>query len=612
MRDRKIIELLSPAKNLACAKAAILAGADTVYMGASAFGARSSAANSLKDLREAASFAHDFGARLYVALNTILSDAELSEAKNLAALAYEAGADALIIQDLGLISDDLPPIEIHASTQCDIRTPEKARFLESAGFDTLVLARELSLSEISAITKSVKARIECFAHGALCVSMSGKCYLSYAVGGRSGNRGMCAQPCRMKYELLDADFRKVAKDSYFLSLKDLNRSQSIGEMLDVGVSAFKIEGRLKDEDYVKNVTAFYRKILDIEIAKRGLKRASFGESKLSFTPDPSKTFNRGFTEYFLHSNKTGNASFNTPKSRGEYIGKVTESRGAKFGYEGKPLHNGDGVLFELKNSDIFGANIQTATCDSAACPPSCPPMPKGAKIWRNKNPQFENLLEQKIERKIPISIRVFESEQSYIFEFIHDESEVSASIKLEISSFEKARDFERAREGILGSLSKLGQTVFEAKKLVFSASSAPFLRSAQINEIRRNCAAKLRENLRAHFEKSRIVATKRPARAENFGGIESDYHANVLNEAAKNFYKNSGIDICEFAPESGEEPLDKIELMRTRHCILSELGLCKMKNPNKLKEPLFLKNESATLRLKFNCGNCGMSVFKAK
>lgn len=611
MRDRNIIELLSPAKNLACARAAILAGADTVYMGAAAFGARSNATNSLQDLKEAANFAHDFGARLYVALNTILSDDELSEAKKLANLAYEAGADALIIQDLGLISDDLPPIEIHASTQCDIRTPEKARFLESAGFDTLVLARELSLSEISAISKSVKARIECFVHGALCVSMSGKCYLSYAVGGRSGNRGMCAQPCRMKYELLDADFKKVAKDSYFLSLKDLNRSQSIGEMLDANVSAFKIEGRLKDEDYVKNVTAFYRKILDIEIAKRGLKRASFGESKLSFTPDPTKTFNRGFTEYFLHSNKTGNASFNTPKSRGEYIGVVTESRGAKFSYKGTPLHNGDGVLFELKNSDIVGTNLQTATSDSATCPASCPPIPKGAKIWRNKNPQFENSLAQKIERKIPISIRVFESENSYVFEFNHDESNVSARVEFEASSFEKAKDFNQAKENILTSLSKLGQTIFVAKKLVFSASNAPFLRSAQINEIRRNCATKLQQNLRAHFDNARIVNVKRPKRAENFGDIESDYHANVLNNSARAFYENSGIDICELAPESGAKPLDKVELMRTRHCILSELGLCKKKNPNNLKEPLFLKNESATLRLKFNCGNCGMSVFKA-
>lgn len=611
MRDRKIIELLSPAKNLACAKAAILAGADTVYMGASAFGARSNAANSLQDLKEAANFAHDFGARLYVALNTILSDDELSEAKKLANLAYEAGADALIIQDLGLISDDLPPIEIHASTQCDIRTPEKARFLESAGFDTLVLARELSLSEISAISKSVKARIECFVHGALCVSMSGKCYLSYAVGGRSGNRGMCAQPCRMKYELLDADSKKVAKDSYFLSLKDLNRSQSIGEMLDANVSAFKIEGRLKDEDYVKNVTAFYRKILDIEISKRGLVRASYGESKLKFTPDPSKTFNRGFTEYFLRGSKVGNASFNTPKSRGEYIGKVTESRGATFSYEGKPLHNGDGVLFELKNSDTIGTNLQTATCDSAVCPPTCPPIPKGAKIWRNKNPQFENSLAQKLERKIPISIRVFESEKFYVFEFCHVESGVSASLELEISKLENARNFEQAKENILTSLSKLGQTNFEAKKLVFSAPSAPFLKSAQINEIRRICAAKLQENLRAHFEEARIVNVKRPKCAENFGGLECDYHANVLNNSAKNFYKNSGIDICEFAPESGEKPLDKVELMRTRHCILSELGLCKKKNPNKLKEPLFLKSESAKLRLKFNCGDCGMSVFKA-
>lgn len=329
------VELLSPAKNAEIAKSAILAGADSVYIGASAFGARAAAANPVEDIEALCKFAHLFGCRIYVALNTILDDGELDAAARLAWSVYRAGADALIIQDFGLLECGLPPMPLHASTQCHLATPDKARFLEACGFDTIVVARELSLDEISEISKSVSCKIECFAHGALCVSYSGQCYLSHAVGGRSGNRGECAQPCRMPYSLENSEGKEVMEPAHYLSLRDMNRSKGLGEMLDAGVGVFKIEGRLKDAEYVKNITALYRKRLDAELEKRGVKKLSYGKSSAAFEPSAQKTFNRLFTEYHLRGTQGGNESFATPKARGEPIGTV-ERRSAADSFSETP------------------------------------------------------------------------------------------------------------------------------------------------------------------------------------------------------------------------------------------------------------------------------------
>ena len=320
-----IPELLSPARDVETAKCAILAGADAVYIGAPKFGARKDAANSAEDIAQLCRFAHLYGCKVYVALNTILFDSEIESAARLCETLWDGGADAIIAQDLGLLGATDRRVKFHASTQCNIDSPQKAKFLENAGFAAVVLARETGLAQTAETAKTVSVPIECFAHGALCVSYSGQCYLSYAIGGRSGNRGECAQPCRMLYEFADADGKRIAPPAYYLCLRDMNRIGRLSDMLDAGVSIFKIEGRLKDAAYVKNITAAYRAALDEQLKKRNLPRASFGETQIAFAPDPQKSFNRLFCTYHLDGIEKGCASFQTPKARGEFIGIIKKS-----------------------------------------------------------------------------------------------------------------------------------------------------------------------------------------------------------------------------------------------------------------------------------------------
>lgn len=620
MAFSETVELLSPAKDLPTAKAAILAGADAVYMGPPRFGARASAANSLDDFSRAASFAHLYGAKLYATLNTILTDAELDEAERLAYALYEAGADALIIQDMGLLARPLPPIEIHASTQCDVRTPQKAKFLESCGFSTIVLARELALAEISEIAKSVECRIECFAHGALCVSYSGGCYLSAAVGSRSGNRGQCAQPCRMKYSLLDSLGKRAAADAHFLSLKDFNASSKIGEMLGAGARSFKIEGRLKEAGYVKNATAYYRKILDAEIEKRGLRRASLGSSKNFFEPNIEKSFNRGFCEYFLNGESPENiASLDTPKSKGEYLGRASGE--LRFGFSGDfgGVSNGDGLLIKNPDGEIFGASVQTSENGKITLPKTAPKVRAGAQIWRNKNVKFEKSLSARdSERKIPIRIKISESESAYVFRFEEPSTRLFAEGQIDKSRAPAALNPEASRLALLSNISKLGQCPFEAADISCEVKSAPFLKPAQINSTRRGLAQKLESLLASHFDSARILKAPRktfdpPQSAKD--SVFTDFRANVMNEAAKSFYESKGVKIAEPALESGLISAEGRPVMRTRHCVLRELGMCKKKGlfPKGLREPLYLESAEARLRLNFRCGeSCGMSVYLDK
>lgn len=613
MRNRQYIELLSPAKNVGCAISAIKAGADAVYMGASSFGARSLAGNSFDDIKKSADFAHKFGARIYITLNTILFDNEVELAREVAFKAYEAGADALIIQDMGLFNGQLPPIELHASTQCNIRTPQKAKLLEDAGFDTLVLARELTLSEIENIAKNTSARIECFVHGALCVSYSGQCYLSYAIGGRSGNRGECAQPCRMPYSLTDANGKIISKDAHLLSLKDMNRSKSIGNMLASGVSSFKIEGRLKDADYVKNITSYYRNILDVEIEKASLKRASFGKSYSPFKPNPSKTFNRDFCEYFLKDDAEKCASFDTPKSKGEFIGKVLKLIKGGFITSANSLQNGDGILIKNPDGQIFGTLVNSSKDGEIKCGFNCPSINKDAEIWRNKSVAFNAQISQDCLRKIGITAEFVESQTEYKIRFSHAQTNSFAEVKIEKSQVELAQNFDVAKEKISENLQKTGSTNFEVTSFNFSAKTAPFLKASAINEIRRNLTNSLEEKIINLHEQKR----KTPRIPQKFSSIkkeffDADFRANVLNEKAKTFYKTRNIDIEELALESTLTPISGKELMRTKHCILRELNMCKRKGlfPKNIVEPLILKSAEAELKIRFNCENCGMSIFK--
>ena len=389
MRERRPIELLSPARDIATAKEAILHGADAVYIGAPRFGARAAAGNTIDDIATLVEYAHFYRVKVYVALNTILRDDELAEAEKIIHDLYRAGVDALIIQDMAIMKLDIPPIPLHASTQCDNDSIQKVRFLQEAGFTQVVLARELTLKKIKEIADNTDVPLEVFIHGALCVSYSGRCYLSRALSGRSANRGECAQCCRLPYELSDAQGNTLVKEAYLLSLKDMNRGEYLEELLDAGVTSLKIEGRLKDAAYVKNITAYYRQLLDGIFARRSeYRRSSAGKSEIKFTPDPNKSFNRGFTPYFsdLPSFKTISSRF-TPKSTGEYIGTITGSAGRGLKLTNAPaMHNGDGVLYKTPQGEVGGFRVNRVSEDTIY-PAEEKKLPQGTEIYRNYDRQ---------------------------------------------------------------------------------------------------------------------------------------------------------------------------------------------------------------------------------
>ena len=609
------IELLCPAKNVETAKNAILSGADAVYIGADAFGARSSASNSTEEIAELCNFAHLYGCRVCVALNTILHDSEIVQASELAHKLYEAGVDSLIVQDLGLLEYGLPPMPLQASTQCHTTTPEKAKFLEACGFETIVLARELSLEQIKEISQALKpeTRIECFVHGALCVSYSGQCRLSYAIGGRSGNRGECAQPCRMKYELYDADENEIASPAHYLSLRDMNRSKSVGEMLDAGVDIFKIEGRLKDDSYVKNTTAYYRDVLDKEIKSRNLTRASFGTSEISFQPDTNKTFNRTFCEYHLHGIQKNCASFETPKAKGEFIGiaKQTSPNSFILPNADKILSNGDGLVFEF-NENSFGSAVRKIEGEKVFVghPNDKIIIPKNAKIFRNKNIKFESELEKPISRKMDVAISVSVADGTATFQIkTLDTRNVVAEVV--VDNIAPAQNKESACNTLKQNLAKLGQTPFSAKKIKINSDIVPFLPVSKINAIRRELVEKLEANILSEYKKAQKNFSPKP---QNFGiatdSIQSDDLANVINSYAEKFYKRFGITISEYAVEHlGKDALKDKLVMQTKHCILRELNLCTKLSQKKIKQPIILKNQSATLHVHTDCKNCQMLIY---
>ena len=609
------IELLCPAKNIQTAKSAILCGADAVYIGANAFGARYVASNPTDEIAELCDFAHLYGCRVCITLNTILHDDEIPQAIDLAKKLYDVGVDSLIIQDLGLLECGLPPMPLQASTQCHTTTTEKAKFLEACGFGTIVLARELSLEQIKEISQALKpdTRIECFVHGALCVSYSGQCRLSYAIGGRSGNRGECAQPCRMKYELYDADENEIAPPAHYLSLRDMNRSQSVGEMLDAGVDIFKIEGRLKDENYVKNTTAYYRKILDKEIESRNLKRASFGKSEIDFQPDPNKTFTRTFCEYHLHGTQKNCASFDTPKAKGEFIGfaKKTFPNGFILPNATAILSNGDGLVFEDKENS-FGCAVRKIEGDKVYLghPNDKIIVRANSKIFRNKNVKFESELEKQIVRKMDVEISVSSAENATIFSVkTLDERAIEASVK--ITDITNAQNENRAIETLKQNLAKLGQTPFVAKNIFVNSKNVPFLPVSKINAIRRELIDALTKNILDSYKQSqRQYIAPQPNFYIATDTIQSDELANVLNSYAEKFYKKFGINISGRAVESTQkESLFGKQVMQTKHCILRELNLCTKTSDKKIKQPLILKNQSAYLHVYTDCKNCGMNIF---
>jgi collagenase-like PrtC family protease len=615
--NRHPLELLAPAKNLEFGMEAIRHGADALYIGGPTFGARSAAGNSVADIEQLCRFAHRFGARVYVAFNTILKDDELAEAERLTHQLYTAGADALIVQDMGLLQLDLPPIALHASTQTDNRTPQKVRFLEQVGFSQVVLARELSLEQIREISASSGVALEFFIHGALCVSYSGQCYISHAMTGRSANRGECAQICRLPCTLeKQTDGEVLAQSSHLLSLKDMNQTHNLRELIDAGVRSLKIEGRLKGLDYVKNITAWYRRELDSILLERPeLARASVGRSTFSFTPDPQKSFNRGSTDYFLHGRQPEITSFLSPKYAGEPVGELQDS-----GSQGKPgshwlslsqvpagveFHNGDGLTFYAPNRTLTGVRVNRAEGNRLYLAEPVAGLKLGMALFRNHDQAFATLLAKpSAERRIGVALTLLDTQSGVALQLV-DEAGVAARAELALEK-QSPKDPERAVTTLREQLAKLGTTDFYATQVVLDLSEPWFIPVGMLNQLRREGIAAL--------EAARLAGYQRPARAQIqlpvplVGTTALSYLGNVYNAAAAAFFAAHGVEQVVPAYECNQEE-DEVSLMITKHCLRYSFNQCpKEQGPGFKPDSLQLTIGPDTFRLRFDCKRCEMHV----
>jgi collagenase-like PrtC family protease len=595
------IELLAPARDADIGIAAVNCGADAVYIGAERFGARSEASNDLRNIEKLIHHAHRYWARVYATVNTILTDAEIPVAVKLINDLYEIGADAVIIQDIGLLMCDLPPLPLFASTQMHNNTAEKVLFLEKIGIQRVILARELSLEEIQAIRKKTAVDLEFFIHGALCVCYSGQCSMSYALGGRSGNRGQCAQPCRRRYSLVDNDGHVMIKDRYLLSLCDLNLSENLRELIQAGISSFKIEGRLKDKAYVMNVVGHYRQKLD-EILNEKHSPSSSGQVHLNFQPDLLKTFNRGYTDYFLRGRTQKLSSHLTPKSIGEPIGAVSLVGKNEFTVETDiALHNGDGICFFDQEQKLHGTFINIAN-GNRMIPDKMNYIVAGTMIYRNYDHEFvRQLLKDKAQRTIEILFTLSLSRDGFILMAVdQDGNRASSSLQ---HAHELARKSQDMKETIVCQLKKCGDSEFDCKEVIVEFPDAYFLPVALLNSLRRTALQNL-VKVRHHNRPRRsgqIIMN-----AEPYPEKELDYHGNVLNQKAREFYLSHGVRKIEAAAESGLD-LHGRKVMTTKYCILFQFGLCKQ--GAKQKKSLYLVNEDGVrFRLDFDCMRCEMKV----
>ena len=596
------LELLAPAKNLECGMAAVDHGADAVYIGASRFGARAAAGNSIDDIRQLCRYAHQFGVKVYVTVNTIIFDAELSAIRQLLAELAAADVDAVLIQDMGLLEAPLP---LHASTQTDNRTPEKVRWLRSLGFRRVVLARELSVAEIAEIHRQVPdVELEVFVHGALCVSYSGLCYASQHCFGRSANRGECAQFCRMKFDLVDADGRVVERQRHLLSLKDLNQSDHLEELIEAGAVSFKIEGRLKGVDYVKNVTAYYSERLNAIIARHPDKyqRASLGHCRYTFTPSLAKTFNRGYTNYFLHGRTAGIASFDTPKAMGEFVGTVKELRPHSLSVAGiARFANGDGLCFLNADHELEGFRVNRVEGNRLyplKMPASLRP---GMRLYRNQDQEFERLLTKpSAERKVPVRMRLDATADGFALQ-INDAAPVSI-----VAPHQQAQ--KPQHDNIVRQLTKLGGTPLSCSHVELPDGFCYFIPSSQLAELRRMAVAS--------YCSSRPAPLPAPLPAEASAPVPTPVYAtpylyNIANSDSRRFYAARGVASPQPAFEL-QQPRGSQLLMQCRHCLRFALGFCVKHGGRKpeWREPLSLVlADGRRFPLEFDCQHCQMNVY---
>ena len=604
------LELLAPAKNADFGIEAIKHGADAVYIGGPAFGARYGAGNDVAEIKRLCDFAHRYRAKVFVALNTILHDDELEGSRLLAWELYEAGVDALIIQDMGLLEIDLPPIQLHASTQTDNRNADKVKFLEDVGFSQVVLARECSLNEIIKIASQTNVSLEYFVHGALCVAFSGQCYISQAHTGRSANRGECSQACRLPYTLVDDKGKTITENQHLLSMKDNNQTDNMLELARAGVCSFKIEGRLKDLSYVKNITAHYRGLLDEIIANNPeFTRASSGRSTYSFTPQPDKTFNRGYTDYFANDRQDDIGAFDSPAFVGELIGEVVDIGDGFFTVNAeKPFHNGDGVCFYGAQGEVVGMRINRA--DGKTLFPAEMPveLTEGATLFRNRDQEFERSLEKEsADRRISVKPVLTETEEGFALT-LTDEDGVTAAVNRKNgpkSEWQLAQNPEPAMAKLTENLGKFGNTMFVAEPVELKLSQPWFLPVSAINALRREATEQL--------EAARIASHPRPPRAQPatnpvpYPQEELTYLGNVFNAKARQFYEKHGVKLIEEAYEAGNEK-GMVSLMITRHCLRYSFNLCPKEVKHLKPDPMTLINGNEKLILKFDCKACEMHV----
>jgi collagenase-like PrtC family protease len=626
------LELLAPARDVEIGRQAILHGADAVYLGGPVFGARANAANSVADIAKLVEFAHRYHARIFTTINTILHDAELEEARKLIWQLYDAGVDALIIQDMGLLEMDLPPIQLHASTQCDIRTVEKAKFLADSGFSQLVLARELTVDEIRAVHASVgnTATIEYFIHGALCVAFSGQCYISHAETGRSANRGDCSQACRLPYTLTDQSGAVVAFDKHLLSMKDNNQSGNLEHLIDAGVRSFKIEGRYKDMAYVKNITAHYRILLDEIMEQRGeFTRASSGTTRHYFRPDPDRNFHRGSTDYFASGRKIDIGAFDSPKFIGQPIGHVVAVGDKSIDIQtSDELNNGDGLNF-MRKREVVGLHVNRAEKlnnkgDGQVVYRVFPKDPvnsygglkAGLPIHRNRDHAWDMALtKESAERRIGVWLTLTEWMEGDLLKGLQlsltDEDGITTTARVDMN-LEQAKQPDTAVDSIKTHLGKLGGTDYSALGLNVHLSQPWFVPASMLNAMRREAIDALNA--------ARIAAWQRPPRKEpvqpyvEYPEKSLSFLANVYNDKAREFYKKHGVQMIAAAYEAHEEA-GEVPVMITKHCLRFSFNLC----PKQAKgvkgvqgqmkaEPMVLVNGDQKYTLKFDCKPCEMHI----
>jgi collagenase-like PrtC family protease len=611
------LELLSPARDTSIAREAILHGADAVYIGGPGFGARHNAGNSLQDLAELVPFAHRYGAKIFVTLNTILHDNELEPARRMIHDLYQVGVDALIVQDMGVMEMDLPPIEIHASTQCDIRSVEKAKFLSDVGFSQIVLARELNLNQIRAIHENVDATIEFFIHGALCVAYSGQCNISHAQTGRSANRGDCSQACRLPYTLKDDQGRVVAYEKHLLSMKDNDQSANLAALVDAGVRSFKIEGRYKDMSYVKNITSYYRQLLDELMEQRSdLVRASSGVTSHFFIPSPDKTFHRGSTDYFVNERKIDIGAFDSPKYIGLPVGEVL-----KVGKDfldvnvTDTLTNGDGLNVLIKR-DIVGFRANTVEKTGKNQYRVWPnEMPETLKNVRPNHPLNRNLdhnwqqalTKTSSERRVAVDLELSGWQEQLVLTVTSEEG-VSVSKTLE-GQFDVANNPEKAYSSLRDSLAKLGQTMYQARKVDLNLPAALFIPNSQLNQLRREAIDALTDARVEQYQRGsrKAVCVPAPVYPED----HLTFLANVYNHKAREFYQRYGVKLIDAAYEAHEEK-GEVPVMITKHCLRFAFNLCPKQAKGSVKSwkasPMQLVHQDEVLTLKFDCKPCEMHV----